>query len=64
MKAAELRNKTIEELQKEETAQLKELFKLNMQKGTEQLSQTHYFKQTRRNIARIKTIIKEKQGDS
>jgi len=35
---------------------------LRLQKATGQLSQVHQFKQIRRDIARIKTIIREKQS--
>jgi large subunit ribosomal protein L29 len=62
MKAQELREKTVEELNSELLAQLQEQFKLRMQASTGQLTQTHLVKQVRRNIARIKTLLAEKAG--
>lgn len=60
MKAADLRNKSIEELTKELMALLKEQFNLRMQKGIGQPPKSHLFKKVRLAIARIKTILKEK----
>lgn len=62
MKAQELREKTVEELNSELLAQLQEQFKLRMQASTGQLTQTHLVKQVRHNIARIKTLLAEKAG--
>lgn len=60
MKANELREKNAGELQEELTAKYKELFNLRMQRSVGQLGQSHLFKQARRDIARIKTILAEK----
>ncbi len=62
MKATELREKTVEELNAELLSTLEEQFKLRMQASSGQQVQTHLFKQTRRDVARIKTILKEKAG--
>ncbi|EGG95435.1 LSU ribosomal protein L29p (L35e) [gamma proteobacterium IMCC1989] len=62
MKATELREKTVEELSAELLSTLEEQFKLRMQASSGQQVQTHLFKQTRRDAARIKTILKEKAG--
>jgi large subunit ribosomal protein L29 len=62
MKAIELREKSVEELNNELLAQLQEQFKLRMQASTGQLTQTHLIKQVRLNIARIKTVLAEKAG--
>lgn len=62
MKAQELRDKSVEELQQELMQQLQEQFKYKMQAATGQLNQTHLLKQTRRDIARIKTAIRQKAG--
>ena len=40
-----------------------EHFKLKMQAATGQLAKSSEFKKVRKNIARIKTIIKEKQNN-
>ncbi|WP_341938903.1 50S ribosomal protein L29 [Marinimicrobium sp. C2-29] len=63
MKASELREKSVEELNGELLNQLKEQFKLRMQAATGQLGQTHLLKQTRRDVARIKTVLKQKAGN-
>lgn len=62
MKTADLRNKSGAELEKELNNQLADQFKQKMQMATGQLAQTHLLKQARRNIARIKTVLKEKAG--
>ncbi len=62
MKASELREKSVEELNAELLELLREQFNLRMQQSTGQLAQTHTLKQVRRNIARVKTILNEKAG--
>lgn len=61
MKFEELKAKNIAELQKEQNDLLKELFSLRMQKGLGEAPKTHSFKEIRKNIARIKTLITEKK---
>jgi large subunit ribosomal protein L29 len=63
MKATELREKTVEDLNKELLAQLESQFKLRMQKNTGQLNQAHLLREARRDIARIKTVLTEKAGN-
>ena len=60
MNAAELRDKTVSELNEELLRLRKEQFGLRMQRASEQLAQTHLLTQTRRDIARVKTLIREK----
>lgn len=60
MNAAELRDKTVPELNDELLRLRKEQFGLRMQRASEQLAQTHLLTQTRRDIARVKTLIREK----
>ena len=62
MKASELKEKTVEQLQEELLNLRREQFNLRMQAATGQLNQTHMMKQVRREIARIKTILNEKAG--
>ncbi len=62
MKAKDLKDKTVEDLNKELLDQLQAQFKLRMQASTGQLTQTHLLKQTRRDIARIKTVLQQKAG--
>lgn len=61
MKASDLREKSVEELDKELLGLYEEQFKLRMSKMTGQLTRTDKLKAVRRNIARAKTILKEKQ---
>jgi large subunit ribosomal protein L29 len=62
MNVSELRGKSVEDLNKELLRLLEARFKLRMQKATGQLGQTHLLKVQRREIARVKTILKEKAG--
>ena len=59
MKAAELRSRKPEELQVMLLDLLREQFNLRMQKGSGQLGKPSRFKDVRREIARIKTVINE-----
>ena len=63
MNASELREKSAEELNQDLISQLEAQFKLRMQGATGQLNQSHLLKQTRRDIARIKTALSEKAGN-
>jgi large subunit ribosomal protein L29 len=60
MKASELRSKDNGELAKELGELLKAQFGLRMQIATQQLSNTSQLKKTRRDIARVRTVINEK----
>ena len=60
MKASEFRAKSGEELQKELHDLLKAQFSLRMQHATQQLANTSQIRKVRRDIARARTVIKEK----
>ena len=60
MKANELRAKNGDELQKELNELLKAQFGLRMQHATQQLTNTSQIGKVRRDIARARTVIKEK----
>jgi large subunit ribosomal protein L29 len=60
MKASELRAKNGEELQKELNELLKAQFGLRMQIATQQLGNTSQIRKVRRDIARVRTVLKEK----
>ncbi len=60
MKATELRSKNTDELNKELIELRRAQFNLRMQAGTQQLNNPDQMKKTRRNIARIKTVLAEK----
>lgn len=64
MTNSELREKDLAGLKAELKDLLKEQFNLRMTKGTGQLGQTHLVRQVRRNIARVRTVITEKSGQS
>jgi large subunit ribosomal protein L29 len=61
MNATELRSKDIAALEKEVSDLLKAHFGLRMQKATQQLTNNSQLGNTRRDIARAKTILAEKQ---
>jgi large subunit ribosomal protein L29 len=61
MKVEDLRSKSVKELGVELLELRKEQFNLRMQKAVGQASRVHLFKENKRNIARVKTIITEKQ---
>ena len=61
MKTSELRTKDVAGLEKEVGDLLKAHFGLRMQKATQQLSNHTQLGNTRRDIARAKTIIAEKK---
>ena len=62
MKASELREKSVAELQDSLVGELEKQFKMRMKRATGQLEQTHEMKQVRRDIARIKTVLNENAG--
>ena len=61
MKASELRTKDIAGLEKEISDLLKAHFGLRMQRATQQLTNHTQLGNTRRDVARAKTIIAEKK---
>lgn len=63
MKANELREKDYEELTIEKERLIKDLMIARMQHATEQLEKTHRLRLIRKEIARIKTIIREKEKE-
>ena len=64
MKASELRNKDISGLQKEVGDLLKAHFGLRMQKATQQLTNHTQLGNTRRDIARTKTVLAQKKKEA
>lgn len=60
MKASELRAKSPADLSKELGELQKAQFSLRMQLATQQLSNNSQIRKTRRDIARVKTILREK----
>ena len=60
MKASELRDQTLEQLNEELLRLRKDQFSMRMQFASGQLGQTHLVTEIRRDIARVKTVMKEK----
>lgn len=60
MKASELRAKSTDELNKELLELLKAQFGLRMQLATQQLTNTSQLSKVRRDIARARTVLREK----
>jgi ribosomal protein L29 len=61
MKVQEIREKSKDELKAEILRLQREHFSLRMQRASGQLGQTHLLKEVRRDIARVKTVMKETQ---
>ena len=61
MKANEIRSMSVEDLDKRLMELKKDLFMLRMQHATNQLDNPTVIAQVKRDIARVKTIIREKQ---
>ncbi len=60
MKSAELREKSIDDLKVEANEMAKQLFQLRLQKATGQLDNVSKFKQIKKDLARVKTVLTEK----
>ncbi len=59
MKAKELRDLSAEELKEKEQGLSQELFNLRFQKATGQLGNTAMLGKTKKDLARVKTVLKE-----
>jgi large subunit ribosomal protein L29 len=62
MKARELRDQTVEELQEKERDLADQLFALRLQKVTGQLEKPARVRGVRKDMARVMTILREKRG--
>jgi large subunit ribosomal protein L29 len=60
MKASELRAMDLDALRKELNELLRARFGLRMQHATQQLANTSQLKKVRRDIARVRTVMREK----
>lgn len=60
MKVEDARHKTPDELQDQLLKLKKEQFNLRFQQATGQLEKTHRVREVRREIARVKTVMREK----
>ena len=64
MKAAEVRELDVEELEQRLAATRRELFNLRFQLATGQLENTGQLKEVRRNIARLLTVLNQKTQEN
>ena len=62
MNASDLRSKDTVALNQELTSLLKAQFSLRMQHATQQLQNTSQLGNVRRDIARVRTVLREKVG--
>ena len=63
MNGKDLREKSVEDLNKELSNLQRQQFTLRMAQATGQLAQNHKIDVVRKNIARVKTILTEKEGN-
>ena len=64
MKPKELRDLSVEELREREGELKQELFNLRIQKATGQLGNTAILGKTKRDLARVKTVLRESEVSS
>jgi len=64
MKASELREKTVEELQELEQTLARDLWKTRFDNYTNQLDDTARIRRLRRDVARVKTLLTEQARKS
>jgi large subunit ribosomal protein L29 len=63
-KASEFRERTVTELERLEGELARELWKARFDNFTNQLDNTSKIRRTRRNLARVKTILTERKRES
>ena len=65
MKAAEIRDLSIDELRARERELTEEIFHLRLRRATAQLTNPMKLRQSRRTLARVKTVLRERtpQGE-
>ena len=64
MRPRDVRAKTVDELKDQLVALKKEQFNLRFQRATQQLQSTGRVREVRRDIARVKTILREKTASA
>ena len=64
MKVAEVREMSVEELERRVSETRRELFNLRFQHATGQLENTGQLKEVRKNIARLLTVLHQKQREN
>lgn len=61
LEASKLRDSSVEELENEEKALRDQIWKLQLQKSTGQVTDPHKAREVRRDLARILTVKRERQ---
>ena len=61
MNAAEMRQKTVDDLRREIAAAEKEIWKIKFQKGSEKAGDPNKVRTLRRGVARLNTILRERE---
>ena len=61
MKVTEIRDLTVDELRQREKDMDDQLFRLRIQKSMGQLEAAHKLQVLRRDVARVKTVLREKE---
>jgi large subunit ribosomal protein L29 len=64
MKAKELKELSVDELLSKEKEFRQEAFNLRFKHATGQLDKTHRLSELKKNIARVKTLIREKEASA
>ena len=64
MNAQDLRKKDEAELREELSGLMREQFNLRMQRGIGKLAHPHELRRVRRDIARVRTVLNEKKGET
>jgi large subunit ribosomal protein L29 len=62
MKASQMREQTVEDLRDKERDLCEQLFALRLQKVTGQLEKPSRVRELRKDLARVLTVLREKQG--
>lgn len=63
MKIKEVKDLSTEELKQKDISLVEELFRLRMRRGSGQLESPAMMKNLRKDIARIKTVLREREGE-
>jgi large subunit ribosomal protein L29 len=64
MKSKEIRDMNLDQIKSQLISKEEELFNLKIQLATKQLENPMKIREARRNLARLKTILREKEKDS
>jgi large subunit ribosomal protein L29 len=63
LKIKEVKDLSTEELKQKDISLVEELFRLRMRRGSGQLESPAMMKNLRKDIARIKTVLREREGE-